>query len=253
MNDGEAANWKEYYLDSLEDSNTGMPNFPTLATFLADVRKVFQAADRVQDAVNRLETLRQGKKTAKELNTEFLQIVGQAGMDRKTPSDHLHLIGYYRKVLKPRLSCKILFSDNVLKMIDGWIEKAIQFNTNWRMGSLFFNQDIKVNLSKQKTDTNKSNGNARWWRTNKRKDPNVMDVDALTMEERRMLLRQGKCFCCRKTGHMAKDCPPEQGELSKQKKVDPARFAYTTIKVLTKEQRESFMKMVMEDKDEENF
>jgi hypothetical protein len=26
MNDGKAANWKEYYLDTLEDPNTGMPN-----------------------------------------------------------------------------------------------------------------------------------------------------------------------------------------------------------------------------------
>jgi hypothetical protein len=98
MNDGKATNWKEYYLDTLEDSTTGMPNFPTLVMFLVDVQKAFQAADQVQDAVNRLETLKQGKKTAEELNMEFLQIVGQAGMDRKTPSDHLHLIGYYRKL-----------------------------------------------------------------------------------------------------------------------------------------------------------
>jgi hypothetical protein len=88
---------------------------------------------------------------------------------------------------------------------------------------------------------------------NKRKDHNAMDVDALTMEERATLLRQGKCFCCSKTGHMVKDCPQEQGELSKQKKLDPARSSYTTIKVLTKEQRESFTKMVMEDKDKEDF
>jgi Zinc knuckle len=202
--------------------------------------------------VNRLETLRQGKKTAEELNTEFLQIVGQAGMDRKTLSDHLHLIGYYRKMLEPRLSRRILFSDDVPKTINGWMEKAIQFDTNWRMGNLFFNQDINENSSKQKADTNKSNGNACWWSTDKRKDPNAMDVDALTMEEREMLLRQGECFRCKKTGHMAKDCPPEQGELSK-KKVDPARFAYTMIKALTKEQRESFTKIVIEDKDGENF
>jgi hypothetical protein len=51
---------------------------------------------------------------------------------------------------------------------------------------------------------------------------------------------------------MARDCPSEQAESSK-KKVDPARFAYTMIKALTKEQRESFMKMVMEDKDGKYF
>jgi hypothetical protein len=39
----------------------------------------------------------------------------------------------------------------------------------------------------------------------------------------------------------------------KQKKVDPKKFAYTTIKALTKEQRESFTRMVMKDKDEEDF
>jgi hypothetical protein len=80
--------------------------------------------------VNRLETLRQGKKTAEELNTEFLEIVGQAGMYRKTPLDHLYLIGYYRKALEPRLSHKILFRNDVPKTIDGWMERAIQFNSN---------------------------------------------------------------------------------------------------------------------------
>jgi hypothetical protein len=41
MNDGKATNWKEYYLDTLEDPNTGMPNFPTLVMFLADIQKAF--------------------------------------------------------------------------------------------------------------------------------------------------------------------------------------------------------------------
>jgi hypothetical protein len=51
--------------------------------------------------VNRLEMLRQGKKTAEELIMEFL-----------------------------RLSHKIFFSDDVLKTIDGWMEGAIQYNSN---------------------------------------------------------------------------------------------------------------------------
>jgi hypothetical protein len=41
MNDNEAANWKEYYLDTLEDPTTEMPKFSTLVTFLADIQKAF--------------------------------------------------------------------------------------------------------------------------------------------------------------------------------------------------------------------
>jgi hypothetical protein len=51
MNDGEAANWKEYYLDTLKDPATGMPKFPTLVTFLGDIRLAFRTTDRVRDAV----------------------------------------------------------------------------------------------------------------------------------------------------------------------------------------------------------
>jgi hypothetical protein len=250
MNDGEAANWKEYYLDTLEDPATGMPKFPTLVTFLGDVRLAFRATDRVRDAVNRLETSKQGKKTAEELVTEFWQIVGQAGMERKSKSDHLHLIGYFRKALEPRLQNKILFGTDIPKTIDEWTELAIQYDTNWRMGMMFLNQD-KASPPK-KADTNKSTEKAHWWRTTEKKvDPNAMDVDALTMEERGSLMRQGKCFRWRKTGHLAKDCPSsEQGEGLK-KKVDPAKFAYATIRALTKEQKEEFMKMVMEGGDQD--
>jgi hypothetical protein len=71
---------------------------------------------------------------------------------------------------------------------------------------------MKANPLK-KADTSKNNGNTCWWRTNERKDPNAIDVDALTMEERATLLRQEKCFCCKKTGHM--ELPTETGGIIK--------------------------------------
>jgi hypothetical protein len=37
MNDNKAANWKEYYLDTLKNPMMGMPKFPTLVTFLMDI------------------------------------------------------------------------------------------------------------------------------------------------------------------------------------------------------------------------
>jgi hypothetical protein len=57
MNDGEAANWKEYYLDTLKNLTIRLPKYPTLAIFLADVQKVFCAADRVRNAVLQTNTI----------------------------------------------------------------------------------------------------------------------------------------------------------------------------------------------------
>jgi hypothetical protein len=42
MNDNDATNWKEYYLDTFENPATGMPKFPILVMFLADIQKAFE-------------------------------------------------------------------------------------------------------------------------------------------------------------------------------------------------------------------
>ena len=34
-----------------------------------------------------------------------------------------------------------------------------------------------------------------------------MDIDRLTTEERTQLMKEGKCFKCRKQGHLSRDCP----------------------------------------------
>ena len=45
----------------------------------------------------------------------------------------------------------------------------------------------------------------RQW-TFQRKDPNAMDIDAMTTEQREEAMKKGLCFRCRKQGHLSKDC-----------------------------------------------
>ena len=80
-----------------------------------------------------------------------------------------------------------------------------------------------------------------------------MDVDALTFEERQTLMKQGKCFKCRKIGHQAADCPGEDRKGKKKEepqKVDLVKNAFATIQALTKDKREAFMKMMLEGKED---
>ena len=81
-----------------------------------------------------------------------------------------------------------------------------------------------------------------------------MDVNTLTFEERQMLMKQGKCFKCRKMGHRAADCPGEEDKKGKKKeepqKVNLVRNAFATIRALTKDEREAFMKMMLEGKED---
>ena len=55
-------------------------------------------------------------------------------------------------------------------------------------------------VEKKKPDNN----GKRWMFT--QKDPNAMDVDAMSIEEQNELIKKGACFRCKKTGHLRKDC-----------------------------------------------
>ena len=76
-----------------------------------------------------------------------------------------------------------------------------------------------------------------------------MDVDALFLEERGKLMKEGKCFHCRKTGHLAKDCP-DKGEKKELKKKWEGKKLYTHIRniyqEMDKEERDEFLKQAGE-------
>src|SRR5208282_3671277 len=131
--------------------------------------------------MNALNNLKQGNRTAEELVTEFRLLAGQAGLEAKSHSDHLHLIGLFRNALRPSLSRRILFGEVVPKTIEEWVAKAIQFDTNYRMA---------IALTGQTNKTGNFVRNRGWTpRTVEAKDPNAMDIDGMTLEERNNLMR----------------------------------------------------------------
>ena len=109
----------------LKDPATGRLVYPTFGAFLAEVRKAFWSADWVQDAICKLENLKQGKKTAKQTVTEFKQLIRQAGLTTRSTSDNIHLIGLFRKALNYSLTHKIMFGKTISRTIDDWFKKVI--------------------------------------------------------------------------------------------------------------------------------
>ena len=209
MNEQEALRWKQTYLRSIVNEEGNM-EFPTIGEFVQLLGFYFKPANQVKDAIHQLNLLRQGKKTAEETVTEFRLLTSQAGYTAETPTDHLHLIEKLQKVLNTSLVKKIMLSDNPPTTIDDWAEKAITIDSTYRMTMEILGQ--RVNEGKAPTG-NKPGSSGRFnfsqytgaRRSREDKDPNAMDVDAMTTEKRAALMRKGACFKCEKPGHLARD------------------------------------------------
>ncbi len=68
--------------------------------------------------------------------------------------------------------------------------------------------------------TNTALNNRKFYFPKKEKDPNAMDVDRLTTEERSALMKEGKCFKCRQFGHLSRDCKKGVQPQNEPKKMD---------------------------------
>lgn len=239
MTDKEALQWKELFIERKTIAN-GDIVFPKYADFLKELNDAFKAADRTGDAMNKLVNLKQGNRTAEELVTEFRLLAGQANLGSDSHSDNVHLIGLFRSALRPQLARRILFGETVPTTIEKWIEKAIQFDTNYRMAMLIIGQTTN-------RSTGNSNRNRTWIPRNEPKDPNAMDVDAMNFEKRDFLMKKGACFNCEEIGHLAKDCKKKKQfpQIRKSTLKDLA----TQIRTMTKDEKQELADLMQTDQE----
>src|SRR3977135_3139930 len=106
--------------------------FPTLKEFITELLSYFKPANATRDAAHQLLLLKQDKKTAEEVITDFRLLTSQAGYSITSASDQLHLIEKLRNVLNASLVKKVMLMDTPPTTLDAWVQKAIQVDTQYR-------------------------------------------------------------------------------------------------------------------------
>ena len=72
-----------------------------------------------------------------------------------------------------------------------------------------------------------------------------MDVDAMSLEKWTALMKEGKCFYCEQSGHLAKECPKKEKKQEEKKKMDGKQLhahIRGLFKEMTEDEKEEFMK-----------
>jgi hypothetical protein len=243
LTDKEALKWKEAYLASLykpktktnavgqEEEDEGEFEYPTFLGFINAFQGYFQPINQARTANHQLATIKQGKRTVEEFIADFQLLISMAGMTVTTDSDNLHLINYFQRGLNPAIAKKIALSDNVPTTVNGWAEKAMQYDTNYRLTMAMFGKPAYSKTSSE-----------HWGRgnTSHQRDQYAMDVDAMTTEERTTLMKQGRCFLCRLFGHMARDCP-KKGKKTPPPAKKNVQDIHAMLTGLTKEEKEELL------------
>jgi len=191
--------WKKLYIDAHTHETTGDINFPTYSDFIGKLKEEFEQSK--EEALTEFYLLKQGNLTAEELVPKFRFLATEAGLGFQTYSDHIHMIRLFQKALNPQLLRQIFLASGELpKTIDGWFRRAIQI------------ERVLAIISKGPRRQEKNKTRNRSWNFSKptAKDPNTIDINTMSQQERTDLMKKGACFRCKKRGHRARDCSPEE-------------------------------------------
>ena len=89
--------------------------------------------------------------------------------------------------------------------LNGWYEWAIKLHNNFVCMKSAIAKSQNQGGNTPPTPNKKLNEKVpqRFYFNVGKKDPNAMDIDAMSMEKRAALMRKGACFICKEPGHLA--------------------------------------------------
>jgi Retrotransposon gag protein len=198
--DGDAAVWKQQFIQTkIEEgleANNDDPDWGSYNNFLAALKKTFQPYDEPAEALEDMKKLRLGDGSITEHNSKFRLLVSQTGM-----KDSPALTDLYRETLPWGLQSPIIRSEHPPRTLKEWYTKATNFYIGHQRAQRLFRKRDKP------TTTSSAPPAQKRFSFPEKKDPNAMDIDRMSIEERTRLMKEGKCFRCKLFGHLNRDCP----------------------------------------------
>jgi Zinc knuckle len=208
--------------------------------FRKDLMEAFSMFDTVGNALDELRSLRKKKNESIDKHiAKFKMLTAELKIDTTNPLS----IELFKETLPWALTLQLMRLETPLKTIDNWYEWAASLDHRFH----------KVNRAIKRTRENSGKEKApqrKYYFSWKEHDPNAMDVDRLTVNERNKLMKEGRCFKCRNTGHQANECPEDNDDKKKGKEVPKKKMngrelhahVQALFKEMTEEDRDEFLK-----------
>ena len=197
MKGGTAGPWASDFIVQQEAQHPG--NYGTWDNFVKQIKASFSDVDEKGSARLALRSLVQGKRPVDEYIVEFKNVITRCGITDFDIIKDFFFTGLNSSLRDRIHSCEIM-PDNAEKLYS----KAAQLENQWRMGKAYGGQ--KMNK------TANTFGGKRPYTAPKERDPDAMDIDRMTAEEREKHFKEGRCFTCHKIGHLSRNCPDKRNQ-----------------------------------------
>ena len=212
-------NWRHMQLAAIRKyvAEGGDPNDEYIwRRFEKDFRSAYTNTTEKQDAYVKMKDLRM---TGGDLDQYISDHENLAFLAEWPEEDH-GAIESFIEGLSPGLRLAILKRDDVPETYEEWKRAAKKEHAKWAL--IKSSGLLRGGKTTGRQDRWKAALTGKGGSQAKTKDPDAMDVDnvrlnKLTDEERRKLMTEGRCFRCRKQGHLSKQCPNPGGRGSETK------------------------------------
>jgi hypothetical protein len=185
--------------------------------FIEQFEQAYVSSTAKEDAYMQLKKLAMKGDHLDEYIADFVALVSELDWD---PDGEI-ACHYFRAGLPTPLVRQILQHEGNPRTLKKWKDAARTHHTRWAMTKAFGYTGKRKEKGSFKPQFHQK-------REKKERDPEAMDVDfaklnLLSPQEREELMKSGRCFRCRKQGHMSKECPQNKATANETTMQEPPK------------------------------